>query len=1468
MAEFEQLIAGIVENTGQCLDDIHLLPKAEQQLLADWNQTDRAFSSAASIPELIEAQARTVPNKTAVVCGRATLSYAELTERSHQLACYLRDQGIQPGDYVALALPRSEWMLIAILGVLKAGAAYLPLDPEYPEARLNAMLDTAKAALLITVETLQARFPDSLRRLVLDSPKDVAAIGQTALSALPAVSAESLAYVIFTSGSTGQPKGVEVEHLSVVNFLQSMAKKPGMQSDDILLAVTTLSFDIAVLELLLPLVVGAKVVIASREVAADGDVLMKTIEQQKITMMQATPATWQMLVDAGWEGSDSLKILSGGEALPLCLAKSLNVRSASLWNMYGPTETTIWSSCCEIKPGHTRISIGKPISNTRFFILDDHWQPLPVGVAGELYIAGAGVVRGYLRRTDLTAERFIVHQGERLYRSGDLARFLPNGDVEHLGRVDDQVKLRGFRIELGEVETVLSQYPGVNAAVAAVKAVLPGDKRLVAYFVSDEHQNIDVADLRDYCLRKLPEYMVPQYYQPVAEFPLTPNGKTDRQALPDPDGGLQTDSQDFVAAETVMEQQVADVWQSVLRIDSLGINDNFFHLGGHSLLATQIVSRLRRALKQTFPVSVLFECPTARLMAARLETLEASDVSAVPEIKPGAENTAAPLSQTQQRLLFLQQLYPDSAVFNQIGVWRLKGAFDIDAFKAALAHIVQRHDILRSQIVHQDGAEVLLPSQRVNPVVMIEDLQEKPQAQRESALQTVIEQMANAPFDLEQNALLRVKIALLGPQECVLLVMSHPIIWDGWSFDVFLQEFAGFYQAEKHGAASPFPALTLQYADYPAWHQNWMAEGEGERQIQYWKETLQGASTHIAIARDYDRPRVPSYQGAREPLFISKSQIETLTRLAHAEGVTLYMVLLAAFNVLLYRQSQQEEIVIATQVQGRVRPEFEHLIGPFVNTLLLRSRLNNALDFREFLQQTRQTCLQAFAHQDVPFEQVMAQVALSKGSEHASPYQVMFTFQDTTNRDLQFADLEISQINHNTQVAYTDILFWLKETGEGLHGGLDYSTDLFNASSMSRLMAGFQQILSSIVENPHTKIDQIPLLMDQTVLPDGHTGDEISADDQPEAIKTCTPIQQRIIDIWSEALEIDEIDIYDNFFELGGHSLLSMQVLAKIRTEMDVHIPARAILMDNLAQIAAYCESGEAGGPVEKTATPSPQKKPARSRMISRLSKPLGLLRSIKKSPDAAGKKQQAEYEARFSQATAENLFRGVYSSFSEALQTAPGNKPTGYDHSDPANMYKDRLERIYPDDYPMMFWLEKALAEGGHQVFDLGGHIGVGFYAYQKYIQYPEDMDWKVCDVAAVVEAGEKLSRKRKADQLSFTTDNQAADGRDIFFASGALQYLDTPLATQLSKLQQPPKHILLNLMPLYNGDAFVTLQNIGTAFCPYQILNKTQFIESLQQQGYDMIDHWENPDKGCQIPFHPEQSLDHYDGFYFRRR
>jgi amino acid adenylation domain-containing protein len=626
LRHYETLLEASVGSPDLRLSELPILTNAEQaQLLIGWNETASDYPKDKRVYQLIEAQVEKSPDAVAVVYSDQQLTYRELNCRANQLAHRLRRLGVGPDVLVGICLERSLEMVVGLLGILKAGGAYVPLDPAYPRDRLRFVLKDARVKLVLTQQSLAAAMPTHESQMLCLDLEEQTLCKESTENPVSVVSGSDRAYVIYTSGSTGNPKGVEITHNSVVNFLSSMAEQPGMTEQDVLLAVTTVSFDIAGLEIYLPLTVGARVAIVSRDVAADGVRLMHYLDRSHVTVMQATPATWRLLLDAGWQGSNGFKILCGGEALSGELGNQLVKRSESVWNLYGPTETTIWSAIYRVESVDLSVPIGRPIKNTEVYILDRHMRPVPIGVAGELYIGGAGLARGYLNRPELTEEKFIRNPfsddpSTRLYKTGDLARYLPDGNIQYLNRLDHQIKIRGFRVELGEIEAVLLQHPGVKESVAMLREDQPGDPRVVAYVIAESAILLSTSKLRKFLKDTLPEYMVPSAFVVLDVFPLTPNGKIDRRALPVPDQNEIQRSEEFMAPRTPMEEVLARVWADVLGVERVSVDDNFFDLGGHSFLMSRVQLQLKTQLGQEVSLVDLFRYPTIKMLNEFLDS--------------------------------------------------------------------------------------------------------------------------------------------------------------------------------------------------------------------------------------------------------------------------------------------------------------------------------------------------------------------------------------------------------------------------------------------------------------------------------------------------------------------------------------------------------------------------------------------------------------------------------------------------------------------------------------------------------------------------------------------------------------------------------------------------------------------------------------------------------------------------------
>ncbi len=1103
---WQTLLEGVAADPAQRIATLPLLTQAERhQELVEWNATGAVYPQDQCIHQLFESQAERTPEAVAVVFENEQLTYRELNRRANQLAHYLCDLGVGPEVLVGICVERSLDMVVGLLGILKAGGAYVPLDPAFPSERLAFMLEDAQAPVLVTQHHLLTTLPAHGAKVIcLDADAAVFA-QQSEADPFSGATSDHLAYVIYTSGSTGRPKGVQIVHRAVVNFLLSMREQPGLMAKDTLLAITTLSFDIAALELFLPLIVGARLIVASRDTAADGAALAETLTRAHVTVMQATPITWRLLLAAGWQGKPDLKILCGGEALPLELAEQLLPRAASLWNLYGPTETTIWSTICKIEPGEEVVTIGRPIANTQIYLLDPQLQPVPVGVPGELYIGGDGLARGYLHRPELTTERFLPQPfsdepGACLYRTGDLARYRPDGTIEHLGRLDFQVKLRGFRIELGEIEAVLVQHPAVRQAVVVAREDVPGDKRLVAYVVLCEQQMAKAGDLQRHVIKQLPNYMVPSAVVLLEAFPLTPNGKVDRRALPAPDHSHPERAGSFVAPRAPLEEMVAASWSQVLDIGQVGIHDNFFELGGHSLLAMQVIAHLRITLQVELSLRSFFEAPTIAQLAERIGQLQADTMApsllptieaisrepyrrpvslqAVGKDEEGVDEVVVmPSSLVQQGLWLVDQLESDSPTYNLPITLRLRKRLDMSALEQSLQTLVQRHETLRTTVVliDEQPMQVIAPRMRV-PLTAV-DLREVPHEQQEVELQRLVSHEVQQSFDLAHGPLLRAAVLHLGAEEHLVLLIMHHIISDGWSVGVIGQELTQLYDAYVTGRPAQLAELPLQYADFALWQREWLQEERLDEQFTYWRETLAGAPPVLELPTDHPRPALPTHRGAEYTFTLAEALSEGLKHLSRQEGVTLYMTLVAGFVALLQRYTEQDDVVIGTTTAGRSQQEIKDVIGYFVNTLVLRIDVGGNPSVREVLARVREGVLGAHAHQEMPFERLVKELQPERSLSQNPIFQVLLTLDPPLPK--LASEWEFVQVSTRTVANKFDLALSLSDRDERLAGCLEYSTDLFEDATIVRMMKHWQTLLEAMVADPEQPIAQLPLLTER-----------------------------------------------------------------------------------------------------------------------------------------------------------------------------------------------------------------------------------------------------------------------------------------------------------------------------------------------------------------------------------------------------
>ncbi|MFL6196328.1 MAG: amino acid adenylation domain-containing protein, partial [Thermoanaerobaculia bacterium] len=1080
----ETLLRGIAEGPERRISEIPLLTGAERaELVSAWNQTGISWPRETLIHELFEQQAATKPEAWAVAFGSEKLSYAELEARSNRLARHLRGLGVGPEVRVGLCVERSAEMVVALLAILKAGGAYVPLDPSHPAERLGLVMEDSAVPVLVTESALLDLLPPHAAHVVqLDRYAE--AIGRQSAAPLERVSdAESLAYVLYTSGSTGRPKGVGLPHRAVVNFLRAMAQAPGLRETDVVPAITTLSFDIAGLEIYLPLAVGARVEVLGREEAADGTRLAERLIEIGATTVQATPATWRLLIDSGWQGIPGLKVLCGGEALPRDLAEALLARGAGLWNVYGPTETAIWSAAGEVASGDGPVLIGRPIANTDFYVVDHGFTPAPVGVAGELLIGGLGLSRGYLHRSDLTAEKFVPHPfgeaGERIYRTGDLVRYRPSGELEFLGRIDTQVKVRGFRIELGEIEAALSKQPGVRQAVVVVR-----DERLVGYAVADAMPS--TAELRESLRRSLPEYMIPSAFVALEAFPLTPSGKVDRKALPAPEAGVVGEG--YVEPLGPVEELLAVIWAEVLRVERVGGRDNFFDLGGHSLLATQVVSRVRQALGVELPLQRLFENPTVAELARAVEAARRDQEGwSLPPILRVPRDQSFPLSFSQERMWFLNQLDPGTSAYNLSRAVRLRGGLDVAVLRRCFSELVRRHESLRTTFALVEGrpVQVIQPPAPIAIAIEVVDLRRLPAAARDAEARRWASEEAARPFDLARDPLIRATLLRLSGEgaeenEHALLLTLHHIASDGWSMGVLIRELATLYQALSAGEASPLPELPVQYVDFALWQRQALSGEVLEAEVGYWSAKLSGSPPPLLIPADRRRASVQGFQVAAGSIVLPRELAAGLKALSRRSSASLYMTLLAGWKALLSRVTGEEDVLLGAPIANRNRAEIEGLIGFFLNTLVLRTDASGDPAFGDLLSRVRETCLGAFAHQDLPLEQVLKAVQ-GDHEPGRSPFQVMFLLQNAPVQSIEvpgvtFSVQEADQHAEGLGTAIFEAGLTLMEVPDGIVASITYNALLFDEATVYRLLARYERLLAGAVADPSRPIRSLELM--------------------------------------------------------------------------------------------------------------------------------------------------------------------------------------------------------------------------------------------------------------------------------------------------------------------------------------------------------------------------------------------------------
>ena len=1087
-AQLAALLTSAAENPEAAVGELDALGPAERaRLLVELNDTRADYPRTRCVHQLIEAQARRTPDAAALDFGGRRVTYAELDARANRLARHLRKLGVGPETRVGLYLGRSPELVVGLLAVLKAGGVYVPLDPDYPRRRVEFILGDASAEVILTLGRLSEGLPDGRWKVVrLDADREL--FERESSKRLSNVAAPAnLAYVIYTSGSTGRPKGTMVPHSGLVNYL-SWATAAYRAAEGAGSPVhSSVGFDLTVTSLFTPLLVGRCAYLLPEEGAVEA--LASALGTRAgFGLVKITPAHLEALsysLAGGPRAGQTAAFIIGGEAL---FGESLapwqkGAPDTRIVNEYGPTETVVGCCTYEFPAGAAQpgpVPIGRPIANTRMYLLDGHGRPVPTWAVGEIYIGGDGVARGYLNRPALTAERFVpdpfsAEPGARLYRTGDLARFLPGGQIEYLGRADHQLKIRGYRVEPGEVEAVLGGHPGVREAV-----VLAGRDRgrLTAYLTAANSAAPSASELRAFLKERLPEYMVPGTFVFVAAMPLTAHGKVDRGALEALSIAAPPRDETDRAYRTPVEEVLAAVWAETLGVGSARPSDNFLEAGGHSLLALRLTSRLRDAFNVELNLDDVLGAPTLADLAQKIEEgMSGGTVAAAAaRIERAPSDEAPPLSFAQQRLWILDQLSPGSPTYNVPLAVRLLGPFDPELFSRALSEVVRRHESLRTTF----AVAVEQPVQVIHPprpfALEVTDLAALPRAGRGACAVELAREEARRPFDLSAGPLLRAGLLRLAEDEHILLLTMHHIVSDGWSVGVLMRELSALYESFRAGSQSPLAELPVQYADFARWQRRWLDGEVLESQLAFWRKELAGDLPLLQLPTDRPRPAVQTYNGAARAALLPERLSEAVRALGRSEGVTLFMTLLAAFQVLLHRYTGQIDILVGAPVANRRRSELEQLIGFFVNTLVLRTEVTGGESFRELLGRVRETALRAYAHQDIPFEKLVEELQPQRSLSHTPLFQVMFVLENEPRQEAGPEGLTLRTLEAGAGTAKYDLTLSVEEGERGISVAFEYNTDLFDAKTVARMLGHFETLLEAVVADPDARVSRLPLL--------------------------------------------------------------------------------------------------------------------------------------------------------------------------------------------------------------------------------------------------------------------------------------------------------------------------------------------------------------------------------------------------------
>ncbi|RBL90062.1 non-ribosomal peptide synthetase [Chitinophaga flava] len=1057
-AHLEQLLTAIIAAPSAGIGAINYLSGEEKTLLQEtFNDTEAPYDIAVTVIDLFEKQVSLTPDHIGLLYEGRSLSYSQINSTANRLAHYLRDvYGIGADDLVGIQLERNEWLVIALLGVLKSGGAYVPIDPAYPQERIEYIIADSRCKVVLDDRELQ-------KFLLQEEKYDTENPGVSINSA-------DLAYIIYTSGSTGRPKGVMITHSNVSAFIAWCREEFGGSAYEVVLAVTSICFDLSVFEIFFTLTSGKQLRILESGLAISG-----YLNSKESLLVNTVPSVVAHLLSEGADLSRVNVLNMAGEPIPANVIRQLDCERIAVRNLYGPSEDTTYSTIYRIHSADN-ILIGRPISNTKIYILGDNDHLQPVGVVGEICISGAGLARGYLNQPALTAEKFVSHPfipGERLYRTGDLGRWQPDGNIVYLGRKDDQVKVRGYRIELGEIETVLHRYPGVEAVVVTARAHGDGDKVLVAYVACKEP--LDNVSLRSYLKSQLPDYMVPGYFVQLSALPLLPNGKINKKALPAPEGDQLSRGREYEAPRNELESRLADIWSELLGQEQVSVKDNFFELGGHSLKATRLSSRIYKAFEVKVTLKELFTHPVLEDLAGLIAGAQKSVVINIPVVP---EQSSYVLSSAQRRLWVLSQFEEGSIAYNMPGVFEFEGTVNIDALSQSFDTLIARHESLRTVFRGTEDGEV---RQHILSTPAFKIDQQDLRNADETMIQATVQASISRPFDLSAGPLLRAELFRINEDKWVFVYVMHHIISDGWSMEVLIRELLQLYHAYAEGQVNPLSPLRIHYKDYAVWQQQQLQSESHREHKNYWLQQLGGELPVLELPADKPRPAVKTYNGASISLTIPSAVAASLKALCQSTGSTLFMGLLGAVKALLYRYTGQEDMIVGSPVAGREHSDLEGQIGFYVNTLALRTQFSGAGSYKELLSQIKQTMLDAYQHQSYPFDELVDELSLQRDMSRSALFDVLVVMEHGSGASLvehgfSGSDLRVRVLEGNRELSKFDLQFSFIAEQERIAVKVTYNTDLYETGTIVQLAHHLEQLLAAMLAHPDTPVGKLDYL--------------------------------------------------------------------------------------------------------------------------------------------------------------------------------------------------------------------------------------------------------------------------------------------------------------------------------------------------------------------------------------------------------